>query len=964
MGDITLTKDGRTISVPEADAATLLSSGWQQETASGQVAREEGELYKEQDPGIAASAITSGLSGLTLGGFDAYVRALGGEKDLSDVRARHPVASTIGNVVGALGPSMLVPYAGEDSILGSLGTLASKTPAGMVAGIGSKIAELGKGGTMLARAGATAGAGAFEGAAQNAGAYISDVALGDKELSADGFMAAMGKGALFGGGAGGALSLAGSGLQAARRLFPAQELTEEAASKASREAADEIGRASDDAGVLKQSMKSRLQEIREQRAAVDLDFAQRLNEIQLQKEAQIAGHEVSAAQSKAEAAAARAERAKAPRVRRAFAGEEPAAPATEAPSAPAAEAPAPSIAAPAAAVPEEAAGDATTLLERQLAATKQGLDSGLSLSDVAAQRPSMIGAADREIAKVDPEADRLVRSLGELDDSHNELQQWLGKYQGGSVAKFERSQAARDYASAMRPQEPGYYASVPAGEGSVAVPRGVQRTFRGSDVERAAAEAKINAKVSPEEKVAADDAIEQMFGRRAPSGADIVGGAPPASVDDQVRAALGARVPDVNEDINQAADTIGRFEAAHADAVEALGPRAPSSAQDRAAGMRAAQKSAEDATATATARAAQGGEAGADVVALGGNPVPAAAAAGKGGLLKKGIEMAKNMGTAAEALRMLGLNVPDPKSIPVIGPLLSLYLKARMVGKAFSRYGGKVIESPETVVAAKAASARQQVYTAVDSLVDGGSKALQRAAEAAPPQAAVLGHKIFDDGTPQPKTPVPAGASEPQALFLARADEINRAVQPGALEKQLQDRLGISDPRQLQPLLEAQLRKFQFLDGKLPKPDSATTPIAGQAQPLPPQASITKFARYLHAAEDPIAVLTRAVADGYVHAEEAETLSAVYPSLVADAAKRFVERASSSDRPIPYGARLTASRLLGIPADASYAPGSGSFLQQSYKAQPPPAPPQAPQGRPTITSDVRFDQRSDPATKG
>ena len=66
---------------------------------------------------------------------------------------------------------------------------------------------------------ASVAAGVVEGAGGNAGMYLSDVALGRRDLSAEGFVGAMGEGALYGGVASGALLGIEKGLVSARSLF-------------------------------------------------------------------------------------------------------------------------------------------------------------------------------------------------------------------------------------------------------------------------------------------------------------------------------------------------------------------------------------------------------------------------------------------------------------------------------------------------------------------------------------------------------------------------------------------------------------------------------------------------------------------------------------------------------------------------------------------------------------------------
>jgi hypothetical protein len=204
---------GNASEIDEGHLASALSQGFKIENAGEQADRLSHDVKEETYGGIGGTVKAFGanaLSGATLGLSDAAIAGLGGGDELSALREIHPYAAGAGQIAGALAPALLGDEAG----------LLNLTPGGMTSRIGARIAESGGG-----RVAGIVKAGAFEGAAQNAGAYVSDVALGDRDISAEGFMGAMGKGALYGGVASGALSVASHGLIAARKLFPVEDLT-------------------------------------------------------------------------------------------------------------------------------------------------------------------------------------------------------------------------------------------------------------------------------------------------------------------------------------------------------------------------------------------------------------------------------------------------------------------------------------------------------------------------------------------------------------------------------------------------------------------------------------------------------------------------------------------------------------------------------------------------------------------
>jgi uncharacterized protein YjiS (DUF1127 family) len=955
---------GEPLTVPIDQAAPLLERGFRLETGADVAGRLSHEVKEEAFGGVSGAVAATGfgaLRGATLGLSDVAFSAGGMGDELQGLQEINPTLSTVGEIGGALGTAFVAPQ-----------SLLAKSPGALATRMGARVAEIGEGGSALAKhAYRTAGA-ALEGSAQSAGSYVSDVALGNKDLSADAFVGAMGKGALWGGVAGGALSVAGSGLTAARRLFPRSEMTKEAVEAAETIARTEIANAVDESATVAQAARDRLRQIRADRAALDLTTKQKLDDIAITKADEISKAQIAKAQAEAERAAVQLEKAKAPKAprgkRKAFDDE--AAAKGEAPAVregdPTAGA---SVVEPplgsTARVVEDATGDTATLLERQLGATKQGLDAGKTLAELSDRAPAIKpthieDALNAEIAKIDPEAEKLVRGLQELEGGRDAMSSWLDKYGGGSVSKFERSQASRAYAEGMRKKE-GYVDVLPMDsqrpgftEGGLGVARGRQQVWRGSAEGRELADARTMSKLSPEEQMAADDAVGRLFGGSKQIAEDVVEGAAP-SVDDQLSRALKSKVDSIDDDIADSASALSRLEAGHADLVEALGVMAPPTAQARAQAFREAQAKAEEATVDATARAAADTEKALQTVGL-----PAAKGKGK---LGGAMDMAKDVGTAAEALRMMGIDVPDPSNIPVIGPLLGMYLKARVLGKAFGRFGGKVAETAESTIAGKAATVRDRVYAAADKLLEVGAKGAAHASPRIGGAAAVLGHSLFDDSDPRVKAKPYSSAPNAGTLasnYLARADELSRAMQPNAIANSVRARIKTSDPAILDAIIAAKERKLQFLDSKMPRPNEPPMPGQMHMPWVPAPSAIKQWGRYVEAAEDPAAVIETAANGGHLSIEAVETLKTVYPALFTEAQQRILTRAADLKEPLPYHRRVQLSVLFDMPMDGSQTPEGAAFLQSTY--QPPAAPQQsvAPQTTPTVTSDVRMFDRADP----
>ncbi len=1003
MGDTIrlVSPDGtRVIEVPVEQAAGAIDQGFHAETGAERTQRVSDIAKEETYGGVSgkiATGVTSALGTATLGATDALIAELGGGEDLTAYREVNPGAHVAGSLVGAAAP-----------FLPGVASVAKYLPGGLASRAASEIAGLGEGAGLAARVGYTGAGTAVEGGLQSAGSYVSDVALGDKELSAEGFAGAVGHGALWAGGAGAGLTLAAGGLMAARRLFPKVEMTAENVAKVERQAADEIGRAVEDGHTLETAARERIGEIATERAFRDPKFAEEMASIKARTDAarlETATYRAEAAEVKAAKAKEQLEAAKAPRKTRRAMGEEEAA----APGAPAPEAGGvvPEASSTSAATQEpttwreftrgkmgeymksegghagamkrlgeewralkaggQAPADAITSLEQQLRGTKQALDAGQALSQIgesarAARTASTIEEqVARAVAKVDPEAAKLVAAVDEMNASRSVVDEWLGKYGGkqSAVSKFERSEGARAWADKVRPKQSGYYEAVPEGEGNVALARGREYKFRGSEEERAAADARINAKVQPEERAA----IDEMFARRrAGKIADEVTGEVPVSVEDKVADAIKAKVPDVHADIADTAPALSRYEAASADITETLGPRAPVSAQERAQALRTAQATSEDHVARAAANAAEDIDKATALVSL----PTATALPGKG---TSALGALQGAGDVWQALHMMGVPLPDPKDIPAVGPLLSMYLKARVLGKAFGRFGGKVAQTAETTIASKAAQTKQRIYQAVDKLLDTSSKAVSRATPKVGGVAAILGTQLFDARAAGKAPPPKAKSTDLAALYHARADELTAAMQPGAVRAAVRDKVRTTNPEILDAIVAAKERKLAYLHETMPKADQPPGLLTGATEWTPNKPALASWTRRIAAAEDPASVLETAASGGLVSMEAAETLKQVYPRLYQEAQMRLLDKVTDGTaRTLPYARRLQLSMLFGLPLDGSQQPEMAAFLQQSYKGAPGSANPSAmapPMQPPTpsLSADVRSASRTDPSAR-
>lgn len=198
--------DGEVGYIPSENAQSAFLQGFKYQTkAMSQAQLQAGiEAAKEQAFGTStATALGAGaLRGATFGLSDVAMRAVGGKdvaEGLLETRERQPVASTVGEVAGAIG---------------SMATGLS--PVSAVAGLGERVAgkvALESTAGNIAKEIMSKGAGsAVEGAFYGAGELLTETALGDPKLTAENAAMVFGGNVLGGGLIGGLIPGAAAGV--------------------------------------------------------------------------------------------------------------------------------------------------------------------------------------------------------------------------------------------------------------------------------------------------------------------------------------------------------------------------------------------------------------------------------------------------------------------------------------------------------------------------------------------------------------------------------------------------------------------------------------------------------------------------------------------------------------------------------------------------------------------------------
>jgi hypothetical protein len=453
-----------------------------------------------------------------------------------------------------------------------------------------------------------------------------------------------------------------------------------------------------------------------------------------------------------------------------------------------------------------------------------------------------------------------------------------------------------------------------------------------TDAERAAArddaaraETQLAREAAPDNlvgDVARDADHVTRYEKAAADLAEAVGeGAHPVSVE-QMKAWQKAN----DEAVRRVMDRTARA----AEDAQTFGPREMST-KERVAGAREAKRAAE--SEHASAKAAKVEAKGAYDAARGeyrtsARDLKAREAAAKP--VGRGRGVAKTLadvGMVDEILDVPGL--PKPHDLPVVGPLLGVWLKYRAMKAALGRFTGRVPATADAKAAALAARVKDKVATSVDKmlgLVEVGARRAQPVV--APTVAAAISRRLYDDGLPDAKDK--ASLREQVAV---RARELAAYVNaPNAIEDDVRREMrDVTDPDLIASVEASRRAAMQYLLDKSPKmpPDN---PLAKQTF-TPSGAEAMSFARRLAVVHDPTVALD-AINGGTLTVDMSETLRATFPRLFALAQERMLIQAGKISGDVPYRTRAMMSMLFDQPLDRSLDPSSIKIVQTAYTPVP------------------------------
>jgi len=289
-----------------------------------------------------------------------------------------------------------------------------------------------------------------------------------------------------------------------------------------------------------------------------------------------------------------------------------------------------------------------------------------------------------------------------------------------------------------------------------------------------------------------------------------------------------------------------------------------------------------------------------------------------------GVRQRGGAGDAVAAADLLAgaAGLPNSEDIPVVGPLLSAYLKFRAASGALGKLG---IRLPGSVarIAHLGASAQDGAATAVRVLVRGADKAAPVVTRSSAALSSVLSRPLWDpidEAKPARKPsgePAPKGKPDPLKLFRDRAEELERvSSNPEEVRRQILESIP-APPALAGAIADAIVHRLGWLAGQVPK--DPRPPTVKPVPYRPNAAELQRFSDAVRASTEPLTVL-HDLAIGAVSPVAALALREVFPRFFQQIQDELVEQVSEAPKSMPYPMMTRLSLVFDVPLDNTMAP--------------------------------------------
>ncbi len=177
----------------------------------------------------------------------------------------------------------------------------------------------------------------------------------------------------------------------------------------------------------------------------------------------------------------------------------------------------------------------------------------------------------------------------------------------------------------------------------------------------------------------------------------------------------------------------------------------------------------------------------------------------------------------------------------------------------------------------------------------------------------------------------------------ARIKEIQAAiVNPQQTLRRMQIALlpiSLQNPAVGEKVSASLMTRLQYISERMPRLLDSASLRRTKGEPVPSSAELARWSRVIRAAENPMTVLED-LKNQNLHIDAVETVKVLYPSLFAKMQEELVLQMAETNFKAPYQARHQLSVMFDVPLDYTHTPVFVSFMQQQYaeRAQAAPQP--------------------------
>lgn len=154
------------------------------------------------------------------------------------------------------------------------------------------------------------------------------------------------------------------------------------------------------------------------------------------------------------------------------------------------------------------------------------------------------------------------------------------------------------------------------------------------------------------------------------------------------------------------------------------------------------------------------------------------------------------------------------------------------------------------------------------------------------------------------------------------------------LQHVLNSTSGVSDDPALQSALQTKgMQAANFLISKMPKRPDINNVFGANPTYKPSDQELSKWNRYVRAVDNPMTILDDINA-GILTPESVEAVRTIYPEIYAKITSNLTDKMSQVKKPLSFQSKLQISTLMGIPVSSAMNQKSVLQMQQNINAQP------------------------------